>query len=119
MNKQSRVIDHTGSSFDSFLEEENLIQETEAVALKRVIAFELKAAMHAKHVSKTQMAHELRTSRSQVDRLLDPMNVGVSIGTVAKAARVVEKTFRFEFVDEGKHKPKRSSKARHAVAGVV
>src|SRR5207302_7384994 len=79
--------DHTGSAFDSFLAEENLLEEAEAVALKRVIAWQLKTAMNTKHVSKTQLAQQLHTSRSQVNRLLDPAYVGVSIGRVAQAAR--------------------------------
>jgi antitoxin HicB len=117
VSKESKIIDHTGSTFDSFLEEENLLKETEAVAFKRVIAWQLRAAMNAKHVSKTQMARHLNTSRSQVDRLLDPVYVGVSIGTVAKAARAVGKAFRFEFVEEDNRKTRRSSKARHAAVG--
>jgi hypothetical protein len=116
VSKDSKIIDHTGSSFDSFLEEENLLKESEAVALKRVISWQLKAAMSAKHVSKTQMAQCLHTSRSQVERLLDPMNVGVSIGTVARAARAVGKAFRCEFVEEKTYRTKRS-KARHAAVG--
>lgn len=117
MSKESKVIDHTGSSFDSFLEEEDLLKESEAVALKRVIAWQLKTAMNKKRVTKSWMAHELRTSRSQVDRLLDPLNVGVSIGTVAKAARAVGKAFRMEFVEEDECRKTKRPKTHRAAVG--
>ena len=106
--KESK-IDHTGSTLDSFLEEEGLLDEAEAVALKRVISWQLKAAMSAKRVTKTQMAHQLRTSRSQVERLLDPAYVGVSIGTIAKAAHAVGKRFSFTIT------AKKSSKIRSKI----
>lgn len=108
-----RRFDHTGSSFDSFLDEQGLLRDAEAVAIKRVIAWQLKKAMDAKHVSKKQMADALQTSRSQVDRLLDPMHVGVSIGTVAKAARAVGKRVRFDIVDERQGPRRKHTPSRH------
>jgi antitoxin HicB len=116
VSKESKNLDHTGSSFDNFLEEENLLEEAEGVALKRVISWQLKAAMNEKHLSKTQMAQQLNTSRSQVERLLDPGYVGVSIGTIAKAAHVVGKRFSFEFTEEKPSKIRRA-KARPAAVG--
>ena len=70
---------HTGSTFDSFLEEENLLHEAELIAVKRVFAWQLEKAMKAQRVSKRGMAKRLKTSRSQVDRLLDPTYVGVTL----------------------------------------
>ncbi len=64
-----KKFDHTGSSFDSFLEEEGILEETEAVAVKRVLAWQLKQAMEKRRVTKKALAEELKTSRSQVDRL--------------------------------------------------
>ena len=107
-------FDLTGSSFDSFLEQENLLNEVGAVAMKRVIAWELKSAMKDRNVTKTQMAAQIGTSRSQVDRLLDPEYVGVSIETVARAANAVGKDFRFRMVNR---KDSRRVRARKAAAG--
>jgi antitoxin HicB len=97
------IFDHSGSTVDSFLEEENILQESEAVAVKRVLAWTLEQAMKEKNISKYAMARELGTSRSQVDRLLDPSHIGVSIGTITRAAMVVGKRVRFDIVNEAKH----------------
>jgi len=94
-----KSFDHTGSSFDGFLEEENILKETEAVAAKRVLAWQIEQAMKEKKISKYAMAKELHTSRSQVDRLLDPKHIGVTIGTITRAAIVVGKRARFEIVN--------------------
>ncbi|MGH6857314.1 MAG: Fis family transcriptional regulator [Methylocella sp.] len=84
-----KVDRHTGSSFDSFLEEEGILEEVDAVAIKRVIAWQLKREMDAQHISKKAMAERLDTSRSQVDRLLDPANAAVHLTTITRAARVL------------------------------
>lgn len=85
----SNVDRHTGSSFESFLEEEGILEEVDAVAIKRVIAWQLKQEMDARHISKKAMAERLDTSRSQVDRLLDPANAAVHLTTITRAARVL------------------------------
>ena len=94
-----RIIDHSGSNFDDFLEEEGLLEQSEAVAIKRVFAWQLQRAMNQKQVTKKHMAERLRTSRTQVDRLLNPSYVGVSLEAVARAARAVGKRIRVEIVD--------------------
>ena len=86
-----KAIDHSGSTFDSFLEEEGIREETEAVAIKRVLAWQFKQAMQEQKKTKQTMAKELRTSRSQLDRLLDPRNASVSLDTIARAARALGK----------------------------
>lgn len=85
----SNVDLRTGSSFESFLEEEGILEEVDAVAIKRVIAWQLKQEMDARHISKKAMAERLDTSRSQVDRLLDPANAAVHLTTITRAARVL------------------------------
>ena len=100
MSITKKEIDHTGSSFDEFLREEGALEETEAVAIKRVIAWQLQQEMRRKHITKKAMAAQLGTSRSQVDRLLDPQHAGVTIGTLAKAARVVGKRLKVQVIDE-------------------
>lgn len=92
-------FDHTGSSFDSFLEEEGILEEVEANAVKRVIAWQLAEAMKAGQISKKTMAERMGTSRSQLDRLLDPENSAVHLQTIAKAARAIGKRLRIDMVD--------------------
>jgi DNA-binding Xre family transcriptional regulator len=82
---------HSGSSFDSFLEEEGILEEVEAVAIKRVIAWQLSEAMKKKGITKNAMATRLKTSRSQLDRLLDPDNAAVQLKTITRAARALGK----------------------------
>lgn len=82
---------HTGSTFDSFLEEEGIREEVEAVAIKRVLAWQLKKAMKEQRKTKRLMAKQLHTSRSQLDRLLDPENISVTIATITRAAQALGK----------------------------
>jgi len=89
--KRRRRIRHSGTTFDSFLEEEGIREEVEAVAIKRVLAWELTQAMREQQKTKQEMAKLLRTSRSQLDRLLDPQNVGVTLDTMSRAAKALGK----------------------------
>jgi DNA-binding Xre family transcriptional regulator len=93
------AFDHSGSSFDSFLEEEGILDEVEAAAIKRVIAWQLAEAMKAGKISKKAMAERMGTSRSQLDRLLDPDNSAVHLQTIARAARAVGKRLHMEMID--------------------
>ena len=85
-----------GSSLDDLLEETGELAEVNAVAIKRVIAWEIKQKMEAEHLSKTKMAALMFTSRSALDRLLDPDNTSVTLHTLDSAARAVGKTLRVE-----------------------
>jgi DNA-binding Xre family transcriptional regulator len=98
-SKRKKPIDHSGSTLDSLLEEEGILAEVEAVAVKRVIAWQLQEIMKAGGITKTAMAARLGTSRSQLDRLLDPENATVQLDTISRAARVVGKKLRIEMVD--------------------
>src|ERR1700682_5833034 len=89
--KSHKATDHSGSSFDSFLEEEGIREEVEAVAIKRILAWQLEQAMKEQQKTKQAMAKQLHTSRSQLDRLLDPQNVSVTIATITRAARALGK----------------------------
>lgn len=86
-----KKMDHSGSTFDSFLEEEGIREEVEAVAIKRVLAWQLEKAMRKQQKTKRAMASQLHTSRSQLDRLLDPQNVSVTLDTITRAARALGK----------------------------
>ena len=94
-----KVFDHGGSSFDNFLEEEGIREEVEAVAIKRVLAWQLEQAMRKQRITKQAMARELHTSRSQLDRLLNPRNVSVSLDTMARAARALGKSLVIRITD--------------------
>ena len=78
-----------GTSFDDFLEEEGLLEDATAVAVKRVIAFQLSEAMTAQGLTKTAMAQRMGTSRAALDRLLDPDNSSVTLQTLQSAARAL------------------------------
>lgn len=88
---------HKGSSFDNFLAEEDLLENAEATAIKRIIAFELKKNMSKTHISKTEMAKKMHTSRSALDRLLDPSSTAISLNTLIKVAHVLGKKLQVKF----------------------
>jgi antitoxin HicB len=90
-NKHWKNTNHSGSTFDSFLEEEGIREEVEAVAIKRVLAWQFEQAMQEQQKTKQEMAKQLHTSRSQLDRLLDPRNVSVTLDTITRAARALGK----------------------------
>lgn len=82
---------HIGSSFDLFLKEEKLFDEAEAVAIKRVFAYQLQAELKKRQLSKLTLAKQMRTSRSSLERLLDPSNTAVTLKTLVKLAHVLGK----------------------------
>ncbi len=90
---------HLGSDFDSFLEEEGLLEEAEAVATKRVIAFQIAQAMEEQKLSKTAMARRMKTSRSALDRLLDPAVPSVTLLTIERAAHALGRRLRVEMIE--------------------
>ena len=83
---------HRGSSFDDFLKEDGIFEEVQAKALKRALSEQLDDAMQAINLSKADMAKRMETSRSQLDRVLDPGNLSVQLDTLMKAANAVGKT---------------------------
>jgi antitoxin HicB len=89
---------HVGSTLDDFLAEDGLLAEVEAVALKRMIAFQLEEEMKRAGLTKTQLAARMATSRSAVDRLLDPENHAVTLKTLERAAGVLGKRLRLEII---------------------
>ncbi len=90
---------HIGSSLDDFLQEEGLFEETQAQAIKEVIAWQLGQAMKDKGISKARMATLLKTSRTQVNRLLDPEN-DITLSTLQRAAALVGRKVRIDLVAE-------------------
>ena len=89
---------HVGSSFDDFLKGEGLYEEVTARAIKRVIARQLDAVMRENHLTKTMLAKRMQTSRAQLDRLLDPDNESVTLGTLVRAAHAVGRKLKMELI---------------------
>lgn len=89
-----KKIKNHGSSFESFLEEEGILDEVDEAAIKRVLAWQIEQQMNLRQLSKSQLARRMETSRTQVDRLLDPNNAGVTLHTMHKAAAVLGKRLR-------------------------
>jgi DNA-binding Xre family transcriptional regulator len=83
-----------GSSFESFLEEEDV--ETNAV--KRVIALQMQESLNREHLTKTELAARLETSRAAIERLLDPYNASITLLTLKKAASIMGKIIKLELV---------------------
>ncbi|KQQ73928.1 Fis family transcriptional regulator [Rhizobium sp. Leaf321] len=97
MTEQKGYIDRT-QTFDDFLEADGLLEETETIALKQVIADQLRAAMQQEGLTKTAMAERMNSSRQQLDRLLDPNNPSVTLLTLRRAATAVGRNLRIELV---------------------
>ena len=88
---------HIGSSLDDLLKEEGIFEEVEAGAIKKVIAWQLSQAMEKKHMSKTTMATRLKTSRTQVNRLLSATS-DVTLSSLQRAAALVGRRLKIELV---------------------
>lgn len=87
---------YTGSDFDAFLAEEGILEEVMARAHKRLLALQVQDAMEESRLTKTELAERLETSRSQLDRLLDPDNTAVTLESLERLARAVGKRLRVE-----------------------
>ena len=81
-----------GSSFDDFLKEDGIYEDVQNAAIKKVLSAKLETAMFDQNISKTDMAKRLNTSRSQLDRLLDPDNETITLQTASRAAAVLGMT---------------------------
>ena len=89
---------HIGSSLDDLLRKDGTCEEVTTAAVKRVLARQLATAMAEKDVSKTDMARRMKTSRAQLNRLLDPDNQAVTLETLQRAAAAVGRQVRLELV---------------------
>ena len=106
---------HLGSDFDDFLREENTLEATEAAAIKRVIAFQVKQEMKQRGISKSEMAQRMRTSRAALERLLDPTNTSVTLSTLGRAASALGRQLSVQFTAPAPG----TARARKRVAGEV
>ena len=89
---------HRGSDFRDFLNEQGILEEVEARALKQALSLQLDHLLKANELTKTQMAARMKTSRAAVDRLLDASNSSVTLNTLGKAARALGRKLRIELV---------------------
>jgi hypothetical protein len=89
---------HIGSDFDDFLQEQGMLADAEAVAIKRVIAYLIGQEMRRHRLTKTKMAARMKTSRAALDRLLDPDNASVTLQTLKRGAAAVGKKLKIELV---------------------
>lgn len=87
---------HTGSSFEDFLQEEGMLEETTAIAIKRVLAWQISEAMKAQQLTKTAMAARMHTSRASLNRLLDEEDTSLTLTTLASAAAALGKKIHVE-----------------------
>ena len=94
MQEMGRV----GSSFEDYLKEQGILEETGTIAVKRVLAWQLEQAMDRRQMSKSAMARAMHTSRSQLDRILDPDNDHIRLDTLTAAANVLGLSVRIELV---------------------
>lgn len=95
MGKKNR---HIGTSFDSFLKTEGMYEEVMAAAIKRTIALRIEEEMTSQNISKSEMARRMKTSASQLGRLLDPEHDKVQLDTLCKAASAVGKALEISLV---------------------
>ena len=89
---------HPGTDFRDFLNEQGILEEVEARALKQALSLQLDHLLKANELTKTQMAARMKTSRAAVDRLLDASNSSVTLNTLGKAARALGRKLRIELV---------------------
>ena len=87
---------HIGSDFDGFLREKGILDDAESVAAKRVIAFQIAREMESAHISQSELARRMKTSRLAVERLLDPTNDSVTLQTLERAASAVGKRLKIQ-----------------------
>ena len=92
------VNPHLGSTFESWLDAEGIHGEVTTSAIKAVIALQISQAMKSNGITKVAMAEQMHTSRAQLNRLLDPDNDSVTLGTLQRAAKIVGRELRLELV---------------------
>lgn len=90
---------HIGSSFDDFLAEEAILEEVNAVAVKRIIAWQIEQAMKKQKLTKTELAARMHTSRAALNRLLDEKDTSLTLTTLTGVAAALGKKLRVELID--------------------
>ena len=88
---------YSGSNFDDFLAEEGILEEVSARAQKRLLALQVADIMEESNFTKSWLAEKMQTSRSQLDRVLDPNNTSITLESLDRLARAVGKQLKIEF----------------------
>jgi len=96
MRKRTAKKAGIGSAFDDFLKDEGTYEATQGLAIKRVLAWQIEEAMKKRRLTKAEMARRMETSRSQLDRLLDPDSASVTLETLTRAARAIGRQVKLE-----------------------
>jgi hypothetical protein len=98
MKKKPLANAHRGSDFSDFLIEEGLMPEVEVLALKRVVALQIQEALAETKLTKTELAHRMKTSRAALDRILDPGNPSLTVASLGKAAAALGRKVDFKLL---------------------
>ena len=98
MRKRTNKNGGIGSALDDFLKDAGVYEATQAVAIKRVLAWQIEKAMKQQDLTKAEMARRMETSRSQLDRLLDPDSDSVTLDTLTRAARAIGRRVKLELL---------------------
>ena len=93
---RKKVNPRVGSDFEDFLAEEGVLEATTAVAVKRVLAWQLEQAMKEAGVSQAELARRMKTSRAVIHRLLDATDPSVTLSTISKAAAALGRSVRLQ-----------------------
>ncbi|MCE0521766.1 MAG: helix-turn-helix transcriptional regulator [Methylacidiphilales bacterium] len=99
MSKTNKTNPRRGGSLDGFLKEEGIYDQVVALAEKEILAWKLQSAMKEKNLTVSALAKRMHTSRAAINRILDPANPSITLGTLEKAAFALGKRWRFELVD--------------------
>lgn len=103
---------HTGQDFDDFLREEGILEHVNARVLKRVIAWQVAAAMEKAAITKSEMARRMGTSRTVVNRVLDEKDTGITLETLAKVCKVLDAGMDLRLVPARAVQPERKGTVR-------
>ena len=90
------MTQHIGSSFNDFLQEDGILEEVNAVAVKRVLAWQIAQAMKEQNLTKTALAEKMHTSRASLNRLLDEEDTSLTLTTLTSAANALGKQIKIE-----------------------
>jgi antitoxin HicB len=99
MSKTKKINSRRGSSLDDFLKEGGIFEQVVAQAEKEILAWKLQSAMKEKKMTVSALAKRMQTSRAAINRILDPANPSITLGTLEKAALALGKRWRFDLVD--------------------
>lgn len=98
MKTKTSKTPRRGSEFTDFLEDEGILAEVETLALKRLVAHELQRILDQEQITKTHLAARMKTSRAALDRILDPANPSLTVGSLSKAAAALGRKVELRFV---------------------